>query len=334
VLAEVHICYHQYFPYREPGWWIKMKRVLPWIVSNADTLVALSLAILVSILSLVGAVSTALVANATVVTLAVLAFIMLHDRKLQEDTRGLVGRLEDKFDARNSIRILTGANINHAVTEARRHTEQWFFRGSTATYVRVAIMPECINRARRAGKEFRVRLEILDPTSTVACDSYVRLYRSLAEDPNSPEIAWTVKGTRIELYATIMAACWHKQRYEPLTVEIGLSTVASTFRWEASSQYFLLTQRGPRFPAMLIEREDPFYSLFVSELNASFRQARRVPLELATDVRLSDDPTIEETRVLFSKLGLELPSDLEDEDVSEIVTKALHDENPYNDTGS
>jgi hypothetical protein len=269
-----------------------------------------------------------------VITLAVLAFIMLHDRNLQEETRGLVGRLEEKFDARNPIRILTGASISYAITEARRDTEQWFFRGSTATYVRVAIMPECIIQSRRAGKEFRLRLEILDPTSTVACDNYIRLYRSLAEDSDSPEMAWTVKGTRIELYATIMAACWHKQRYEPLNVEIGLSTVASTFRWEVSSRHFILTQRGPRFPAMLIEREDPFYSLFVSELNASFRQARRVPLELAASVRLSDGPTIEETRAIFSRLDLELPSDLDDEDVSEIVNKALHDENPYNGSGS
>jgi hypothetical protein len=306
-----------------------VKRVLPWIFSNADTLIALSLAILVSILSLAGVVSTTLVANATVVTLAALAFIMLHDRKLQEDTQGLVRRLEAKFDTRNPVRTLTGASINVAITEASRNTEQWYFRGSTATYVRVAIIPECISQARRAGREFRLRLEILDPTSTVACDNYIRLYRSLAEGSNSPEASWTVKGTCIELYATIMAACWHKQRYEPLTVEIGLSTVASTFRWEVSSQHFILTQRGPRFPAMVIDREQPFYDLFISELNASFRQARRVPLELARGVHLSDRPTVKETRMLFSELGLELSSDFGDEDVLEIVAKALHDENPY-----
>jgi len=305
-----------------------MRRAISWLISNADTLIALILAIIVSILSLAGAVSTTLVANATVATLAVLAFIMLHDRRVQEETRTLVGQLDHKFDARNPVRIISGKEISYAITEARRHTEQWFFKGSTATFVRVVIIPECIKEARRDGKEFRVRLEILDPTNLDACDSYVRLYQSLAESPSSPEMSWTVKGTRIESYATILAACWHKQRYDPLTIEIGLSSAASTFRWEAASQYFILTQRGPRFPAMLINRTDAFYSLFVSELNASFRQSHKLPMELARDAQLSDEPTVQEVRALFVNLRTEL-DDISDEDVSEIITKALNDENPY-----
>jgi hypothetical protein len=312
-----------------------MKRAFSWAVSNADTLIALGLAVVVSVLGLAGAVSAAVVANATVLTLAVLAFIMLHDRKVQGDTREEVGRLGRKFDEHNPIRILTGMDIGRAIADARRSTEQWFFRGSTATYVRATVIPECIKQARRAGnKEFRARLEMLDPTSTVACENYVRLYQSLADGPGSPEMSWTVKGTRIELYATILAVCWHKRRYDLFTVEIGLTDAASTFRWEASSQYFILTQRGPRFPAMLIEHTDPFYSLLVSELNASFRQARHLQLELAREVYLSDEPTIEEARALFSRLGVEVPADFVGDDISEIIAKALHFENPYKDTGS
>jgi len=311
------------------GWQATVKRAFLWAVSNADTLVALTIAVLVSILSLAGSVSSAIVENATVATLAVLAFILLHDRKLQEGSREQFKRLEQKFDAQNPIRIVTGQDITRAIIEAQENTEQWFFRGSTATYVRTAILPDCIRRARRAGKEFRARLEILDPTSDEACENYIRLYRSLAEGPGSPEMSWTVKGTRIELYATIVAICWHRQRYEYFTAEIGLSKMASTFRWEASTHCFILTQRGPRFPAMLIEQKEPFYNLLVSELSASFRQARRVPVELAATVKLSDEPTPEEARTLFSAIGVALPSDFSDEDISTIIAEALHAENPY-----
>jgi hypothetical protein len=311
-----------------------MKRAFLWVVSNADTLVALAIAVLVSVLGLVGAVSSEVVANATIVTLAALAFIMLHDRRMHFGTMGMLRRLERKFDERNPIQILTGPDISRAIVEAHRQTEQWFFRGSTATYVRVVILPDCISAARRDGREFRMRLEILDPASHDACESYVRLYRSLAERSDGPETRWTVQGTRIELYATILAVCWHKQRYEPFTIEVGLSAVASTLRWEASSDCFILTQRGPRFPAMQVKRSDPFYSLFVSELNASFRQARRVPMYLAGTVQLSDMPSVVEVRELFSRLDVELPPDFDDEDVSEIIAKALDDENPYRGTGS
>jgi hypothetical protein len=185
------------------------------------------------------------------------AFITLHDRKLQEGTRNQVKKLEEKFDARNPIRILTGEDITRALIEAQESTEKWFFRGSTATYVRNAILPNCIKRARRAGKEFHAKLEILDPTSDAACENYIRLYQSLEEDPDSPEMGWTVKGTRIELYSTMMAVCWYMQRYEYFTAEIGLSKTASTLRWEASTHYFILPQRGPRFPAMLIPAYRP-----------------------------------------------------------------------------
>ena len=314
--------------------WIKVKRALSWAITNADALIALILAVLVSILNVVGAVSARLVGNATVATLAVLAFVLLRDRGRQDETRDAVGELAIKFDTRNPIRSLAGESIGRVVAAARQDTEQWFFRGATATYVRVVTLPECVKYARRAGKELRVRLEILDPTNNVACENYIRLYRSLAESPASPELTWTVDGTRVELYATILAACWHKQRYEPLTVEISLSALASTFRWEVSSQFLILTQRGPRFPAMLIERGDPYYDLFASELNASFRQARKVPVELAADVHLSDDPTIDETRMLFSRLGLELSPEFADQAVSEIVAKALRDKNPYADSDS
>jgi hypothetical protein len=308
-----------------------VRRFLSWFSVNADTLLALILAILVSILNILGIISSAVVANATVATLAVLAFILLHDRKMQGETKNKIEGLERKIDTRNPIRYLAGSDISAAIAEARRSTDQWFFRGSTATYVRVVVLPDCINRARRAGKEFRARLEILDPVSINACRNYVRLYQSLAEGPDSPEMNWTVKGTQVELYATILAVCWWKNRYESLSIELALTNIASTFRWEAASHYFILTQRGPRFPAMLIEHGDPYYHLFTSELNASFRQARKVQLELCDHTDLSDDPSVEEVRKLLAKLGIDIPASFDDSDVCAIIDKALHDKNPYSD---
>jgi hypothetical protein len=306
-----------------------VKRLLVWAVSNADTLIALLLAILVSALDLAGIISSSIVANATVVTLAVLAFILLHDRKLQGDIREEIEHLRSAINTRNPIRSLTGADISTAIADARAKTDQWIFRGSTATYIRAVVLPECVTRARRAGKEFRVRLEILDPTSTEACRNYVRLYQNLAEGPDSPEYAWTVKGTQLELYATILAACWWKNKYESLSIEIAFTTIASTFRWEASSHYFLLTQRGPRFPAMIIEHGDQYFNLFLAELNASFRQARRLPMELASHTDLSEEPTIEETRALFAKLEIDPPFEFEDTEIAEIIDKAIRSRDPY-----
>lgn len=82
---------------------------------------------------------------------------------------------------------------------------------------------------------------------------------------------------------------------------------------------------------MLIEHGDPYYNLFLSELSASFRQARRLPIESTGHADLSEEPTIEETKALFTKLEVDLPVEFEGADVVEIIDKALHARNPYAD---
>jgi hypothetical protein len=150
-------------------------------------------------------------------------------------------------------------------------------------------------------------------------------------------MSWTTKGTQIELYATILSACWHMQNFHGFEVEIALTEHVSTFRWEGSSDYFILTQRGPRYPAIIIGREQPrygivreqpLYGLFLSELNTSFKQARRLPLELARAIDLSETLTTEKTSQLFTKLEIPLAG-FDDNDISEIIAKSREHQNPY-----
>lgn len=306
-----------------------LKRIFSWATSSADTILALALAVLVSILGLTGNASGSLVANATVATLAVLAFAMLRDRGLHVRTRELVEKLEGNIGARGAIRTLTGQDINQAIVETRRSTEMWLYRGPTATYTRVAVLPECIQRARAVDKEFRVRLEIIDPASDAVCERHIQLYRDFSNKSGEFDMRRAVKGLRMHLYATVVAVFWHKQRYGRFSAEVAFSENTSTFRWEASSEYFMITRRDERFPAMFIGKEDPFYDLLTSELDLSFRQARRLPLEKAAGLKLSNEPTADEVRALLSKVGIELPGDFDDSDIPTIIEMALHGNNLY-----
>ena len=62
---------------------------------------------------------------------------------------------------------------------------------------------------------------------------------------------------------------------------------------------------------------------------ASFKQARQVHLDQAGELQLSDEPTIEETRELFTLLELGLPSSFSERDVTDLIRKALRAKNPY-----
>lgn len=306
-----------------------MKRFFLWIGSNSDTLLALGLAILVTVLDVTGVASSTVISSATVVTLGVLAFAILHDRRTSAGTRTAIERLELKIDESRSIRVLTGADITKAIDRAQEEAEQWLFRGSTATYVRSVVLPGCLERAKETRRHFKLRLEILDPRSEQVCAAYVKLYQDLAADDSPLEREWTPRGTQIELYATILAVCWYLNRHLNFDAEIGLTNLASSFRWEASSNWFILTQRGPQYPAFLIGSEDPLYGLFLGELDGSFRQSHQLYLRPASEILVSAEPTVDEARAVFSKLEIDPPSSFTDDDILEIIAKALHDTSPY-----
>ena len=319
-----------------------LKRLLIWVVANIDVALALALSIVVGILGLAGAVSPTWVSNAAVLTLSVLAVVLLQDRIRSESAeRGvrdevakanrMLADLPATLAAESAVRIVTGSEVGHILEAARGETDRWIFRGSTGTFVRIVTIPECVDNARKNRRSLLIRLEILDPTDLELCERYTRLYQALAEHASAPESTWTTDGTRLELFATILAASWYQARFQLVDIDIALSATVSTFRWELSSSSLVITQRGPRFPALVVRSGQLYYDCWSTELRTSFQQARRVPMERARDTSLSVEPTVAEARALFSSLAVELPSEYTDEEVAEIIRKALHDENRPDD---
>ncbi|MFD0784030.1 hypothetical protein ACFQZ8_08895 [Micromonospora azadirachtae] len=334
-----------------------MTRNWSWLKENVEPLVALALAITVSVLGIVDVVSVELVNKAIPLTLAVFAFALLRDRWRRDASdlevkstlgassvtlqdvaaqlaqlralNSLLVQAQQSLDEVSTVRVLTGPAISEALAEARERTDRWSFRGGTGTYTRVVTLPECVEKARRDRRSLSFRLEILDPSDIDLCEEYARLYRSLSDDPDAQEKGWDGDGTRRELYATILASCWHKEMYGPLSVEVGLSKAISTFRWDLSSRSLIITQRGPRFPAMVIDSGRYYYDCWSTELQTSFEQCRKLPLELARRVPLGVRPQTGDVRRLFDVLGLQLPTEYTDADVSKIVEKALNDRDPY-----
>ncbi|MBF6174834.1 hypothetical protein [Nocardia blacklockiae] len=330
---------------------------LLWIQSNAESAVALLLAVTMSVLGIVDLIPADLVSKVIPLTLGVVAFAVLRDRWRQESVNaeiqntvnatdatlrrlherldqvmamdGLLVSTQRALDGLAAVRFAIGEEVTDALARARAGTDRWFFRGGTGTHARVVTLPDCFRQAQEGRREVHVRMEILDPTDLDACNRYANLYRSLAWGKEDDAHSWTGEGTRIELYATILAACWFKKRAEGLMeIEVALTSSVSMFRWELSSNYLIVTQRGPRFPAMIFERGRPFYDSWAIELRTSFNEARRVPLERACTISLLPEPSVEVVPSLFRALGLDLPDDYGDEEIRLIIEKALRDDNP------
>lgn len=304
------------------------------IAGNLDIVVVFVVAMVVGALDLLNLIEDGKADGVILPVLAALAFVWIRDRSRQRRVADQLARVATTTDGMwslltsgQSIMTLTGAAISRELTEARTETDRWLFKGSTGTFTRAVTLPECLEHAQRQRRKLTFRLEILDPGDHDLCAAYTRLHQDLAP-AGSEEKTWTDLGTRQDLYATILAACWYRERNRQLLdIEVRLSQTLSLFRWDLSWSRLIITQRGPAFPAVAIPRGSAHYNLWATELENSLSQATRIPLERATP--LSEQPTPEEAQRLFSALGL--VTDLEPADLVEVTRIALDHLDPYRD---
>lgn len=332
-----------------------MARVVTWVVKNLDAFIGLLLALVVAILGLNNTVSQDVVNSVILLVLGLLAQALLRDRlrrqtaeqevrQVVRETRdrltelvpqmreitgpeGALHRAREAIDSLSMVRVLHGNEVGQALAEARRHTDRWYFKGGTGTYTRAVTLPECLEHARRRNATLQFAVEIIDPTDEAVCERYAQFRRSLA--PDAPGERWTVDRTRKESYATVLAACWHRQRSGLLTIEVRLSAHLTTFRYDLSSSCVIITQENPQTPALRIDRKELYYNRYNIELQYSREQSRRVPIEAAAQVKLDDEPSVEQVRRLFTALGLPLPRSFGDREVADIVSRAIQARNPY-----
>lgn len=331
-----------------------MARLLAWLNKYGDSALALVLAIGVGILTFADIVGPNDVSGAILLTLALVATSSLRNRSREEamddklynvlqSTERVLGTLPARLDElertvestrraldeSSFIRVLHGTEVGQALEDARRNTDRWAFKGGTGTYMRAVTLPGCVEVARRRKHTLHVQLEIIDPTNEQLCASYAQFRRSLSDQPDAAGELWTVDRTRKEAYATVLAACWYQRRFSFLTIEVGLSSMMTTFRWDMTPHKLIITQEDPHFPAMMLEPGKYYYEIYSREMMASMRQSRKVPLERVDHVELSDEPTVDETRKLFTELDLTLPRAFTDRNVAEIVSKAIQAKNLY-----
>ncbi|MFD4457925.1 hypothetical protein [Nocardia sp. NPDC058480] len=302
-----------------------MSRLLNWLRTNVDGALALTIAVIIGAIAVMDPLSNqielepAVIDGAMLLVLALLATTLLRDRRIA--TKAV-------SDA-TAVHLLYGPEIGHAHTLARRDTEQWIFKGGTGTYIRAVTLRACVENARREQRPLRMQIEILDPSNEALCKTYAQFRSSLTPEADRTGEQWTTERTRKEAYATVLAACWYRQRFTFLTIDVGLSAVMTTFRWDLSSSCVIVTQDNPNTPALMFERDRPYYRDFSRELVASFKQTSQVPLYRCEDLPLADEPSVDQTRRLFDALGLGLPTSFTDRDVADIVRRALQPRNPY-----
>ncbi|APU14746.1 hypothetical protein [Actinoalloteichus fjordicus] len=306
-----------------------MRRFGTWLRQNADGFLALVIAGTIGLLGLLEVFGPDLLGTgeeggeavdaAILLVLALLAATLLRDRRHQ--ARAVA-------DA-NAVRLVHGSDIARLHADAHHGTDLWMFKGGTGSYLRAVTIKECVANARRAKRPMQMQIEIIDPTDDALCTEYAKYRSSLSPGPDGTGETWTAERARREAFATVLAACWYRERFTFLRVDLALSAVMTTFRWDLSSRWVIMTQEDPSAFAVQFQRDTPHYRSYDRELVASFDQARRVDVALVRDLRLSEEPSVDEARTLFTTLQLPLPESFTDDDVSDTLSRALQPKNPY-----
>lgn len=308
----------------------RLEQALAWILRNIDVFIAAGIALTVGLLDIFGNVIKGNVASgAILLVLGALALGSIVERvrqpsSIQEATAGTRRALEDLA----MVRSLSGNEVGEALLEARRHTNLWYFKGGTGTYLRAVTLPQCVSAAKEQRSQLNVKIDIVNPADERACAAYARFRQMFAGQGSAgPAAPWTTDRVRRESYATVLAACWYQRQLTTLEITVHLSSAVPTLRFDLSETCLIITQDDTSRVNLLVNRGQPLYDYYVTELHQSREQATTLDLRVSSP--LGQEPTVDEVRTLFDDLQFPLPRSFTDGDIGEIIVKALHAEDPY-----
>jgi hypothetical protein len=305
----------------------KLEDAIAWTIRNADGVIAIGVAVVVGLLDVFGKNDRS--SGAILLVLAALVYGSLAERRrrikdIGEATAGTSRAIEDLA----MVRSLSHTEVAAVHERARRDTSRWVFKGGTGTYLRAVTLPECVREAQRRRRSLSMKIDIVNPVDDEVCAAYARFRSTFEYRSDDPSAAgWTIDRSRKEAYATVLAACWYRQRLDTLEIDVHLSSVAPALRFDLSDSGLIITQDDPGRVGLYVERGRPLYDYYVTELHQSREQAVKLDLREATE--LGDEPTVDEARRLFDRLGAPLPTSFTERDVGDIIDKALRAEDPY-----
>lgn len=248
-----------------------------------DGLAGLLAATLLTILSVLDILPTALVGTATLGVLALVCFSMIRTNVDHDAMTTVVTRLESAVSTLSeNIRHIDGLHgvphhkIGPALLGALTHTTFWRFKGGTGTYLRAETLPRLALSKERVVP--RVWIEIIDPSNRNCCKTYADYRTKIrAHTTQNENEIWSHERVRIEGYATIIAALWYASNFN-MMIQIALSSTVSTFRYDMSDDFVIITNEERDSTALRAEEGSNFYDRFEAELDLSFNQARYVDL--------------------------------------------------------
>ena len=222
------------------------------------------------------------------------------------------------------------ADRNMELRAAARETSGWRHRSATGALLRSCVLPELARASRDGRRSINLRIELLDPSSELAC----REYQDWTGSPSVPDARRLLE---IEIYATILAVCLERKRNRKLHPRIRFSTFFTARQLDLSDDWLILTEPGPAEQAAIrVSTREQLYRRYEREFEDGWDQAKPTDLKLqAVDWSpLYDGEFIPRYNILNLYRELDLPTpEFTDGDLYAIVER-LNGDGAYGDDPS
>jgi hypothetical protein len=179
--------------------------------------------------------------------------------------------------------------ISKYLEQAARETDEWEYCGHTGRYVCSRIFPILEDAVKHSEKRIRVRMTIIDPRDSAACEYYAN-YRRLSRSHQMFNEDWTARKTQVELVATILTTLRLAQSTPRIIAEIGLGRRVMHMRVDRASSELIATLEDPQEQAFRCLHGSAFYRYYRSQCEMDWEQCSLHIPSAQTKLAL-DDPT-------------------------------------------
>lgn len=320
------------------------ERTKQFLKAQWDTLATLAAAVVLAVLSGLDVIDGQAISASTLAVLALLCGTIVKDRQARaadsveaHEILAIAHSVDDRLRFASDVEAVAPPNIGRRFADAWGSATRWRFKGGTGTYLRAKNLPGISRQVGPAVPD--VWIEVIAPDDVPVCETYgnhrrQQPWRSPSTDGLTPPRSatatdliepWSTSQVRIEAYATIIAAIWFTL-HTRVRAHIALSSTMSTFRYDLSDDFVIITNEDPLGRALMVRRTSSFFASIERELITSFDQARQIDISTARLPRHRITPD-DVRRVLRSLSGLEADeSFLTSEVCAEIASKAISED--------
>lgn len=186
---------------------------------------------------------------------------------------GFIFWLTPQIMEKSIMKVIEPKEISQLLNSAATTSRLWIFKGAGGRYTRAVTLPTMAESARHEGLGRDIKLFLINPRNENICSEYAIYRKSLKSGRDND---WDLNKVRDEILSTIIYTLILKHEEPLLRLEIYLLDNFSTFRYDISDKYVIITKEDKEVSALKADEGTYYYNSYIDELRLNERQGIKV----------------------------------------------------------